>query len=203
MATIKKIYNPALKSPFQVGWSIDGKRYSRFFQTEEEQEKFANAMSPYIGGNNTEILNLDLPTIGDIIFVNRIREEVSFRNLWDFWAKHHKARESVTLFSAADNYIREMLTDGRVSKEHTYHMRRMLERLCETFSETLGEESTRRIVDRHFLSNGFDEVDAIFAWYQWRRYWEYVKVIRAWHILCKFGQKAWKDAASASLKRIS
>ncbi|MBO6103081.1 MAG: hypothetical protein J6P03_07490 [Opitutales bacterium] len=42
MAKITLRYCEGRKSPFQVAWSENGKRISRFFQTEDEREEFLN-----------------------------------------------------------------------------------------------------------------------------------------------------------------
>lgn len=139
---VRTLYNPEKASPFQVNWRIDGKRYSRFFPNEKEQEEFVSQMSPYIEGDKSDILKLDSTTSGDVIAVNKIRGKVSFMEMWRFYEKHHKEREVYTLWQGADTYIRS-LRQQNLNESYIIHARRIMERLCEAFGDTLLTEIKR------------------------------------------------------------
>ncbi len=143
---VRKLYNPKRSSPFQVSWRIDAKQYSRFFKTEADQEEFASQMSPYFDNDKIEILKLDTSAIGDIISINRKRGEVSFMEMWKFYEKHHKAREVLTLWQAADVYIRT-LKQQDLDKGYINHARNIMEKLCESLGDTLIEEIRRETLE--------------------------------------------------------
>ncbi|WYJ06569.1 hypothetical protein P3B99_004990 [Opitutia bacterium KCR 482] len=51
------------------------------------------------------LLGIDENTISDISYIESIRGNVSFRDMWEFWAKNHKLRRVLTLWDACDEYL--------------------------------------------------------------------------------------------------
>ena len=158
IAKLRKLYNPNRSSPFQVSWNIDGKRFSRFFRTEKERDQFATEMTPYFGEGTSEILKLDLPTVGDVISINRKRGDTTFKEIWDFWERHHKVRAVLTLFQACDKYVRDMWQKNERSKAYILHTRKILERLCDSYGDRLLETITRIELDDWIASLPFGAV---------------------------------------------
>ena len=125
-----------------MAWIVDKKRYSRFFKTEKEQEEFADTLIPFAGGEMSEILALDFHTQSEIIAVNKKRGDTSFVELWNFYQKHHKTREVLTLLQGADIYVRS-LWQQELNKNYVTHARLIMERLCESLGDTLIEDIKR------------------------------------------------------------
>lgn len=140
---IIKFYDDTRLSPFGVRWSIDGKRYSRFFKTEQEQDNLVREMEPFFNKSRIDILKLDSITIGEVLQIDRDRGETSFRDMWEFWKKHHKVQEVLTVFDACNRYIKDMKAKGENSMPYILHARKILERFCESFGERLVENITR------------------------------------------------------------
>lgn len=143
MSKIRLKYDPKRKSPFQVEWIKDEKRHSRFFETEDEREKFVEKLSRFVVGDNEEYLSVDDTTMSDIIIMNRERGKVPVSMIWEFWKKHHKTMELRTVFKAMDEYIRSLKLEGVVSKEYIQHSCKILERFCDSFGKAYLTEITR------------------------------------------------------------
>lgn len=135
-AKVRKSYDANRASPFVVSWNIKGKRFSKFFKTEEEQEDFAIKMSPYVNNDKSEIFTLSPSDINDILTINCEREDVAFIDMWRFYQKHHKTREVVSLLQGADIYIRSLRLQ-ELDANYITHARRIMERLCESYGEEL------------------------------------------------------------------
>lgn len=136
MATIKRRYEAGRLSPFQVIVFTNGKQYSKFFRTEEEQEKYVNAIYPYLQDDVSLIFKLEPQTIREILQIEHERESVSFGEIWRFWQQHHKTREVITVWNACDSYIR-MLKKADRNPEYVKHARKILERFCETYADEI------------------------------------------------------------------
>ena len=89
MVKITLKYCEGRKSPFQVSWSENGKRISRFFQTEDEREDFLKTKSFLSEARFGAIMDMDEETISDVAKIEMEREDVSFRDIWEFWKKNH------------------------------------------------------------------------------------------------------------------
>lgn len=135
-AKVRKSYDANRGSPFVVSWNIKGKRFSKFFKTEEEQEDFAMKMSPYVNKDKSEIFTLTPSDINDILTINSERENVAFIDIWKFYQKHHRAREVVSLLQGADIYIRNLRLQ-ELDANYITHARRIMERLCESYGDEL------------------------------------------------------------------
>ena len=135
-AKVRKSYDANRASPFVVSWNIKGKRFSKFFKTEAEQENFAMKMSPYVNEDKSEIFSLSPTDISDILTINSERENVSFIDIWRFYQKHHKTREVVSLLQGADVYIRSLRIQ-ELDPNYITHARRIMERLCESYGDEL------------------------------------------------------------------
>lgn len=90
MAKITLRYCEGRKSPFQVAWSENGKRISRFFQTEDEREEFLNTKRFLSEAKFGAIMDMDEEAISDVAKIEMEREDVSFRDIWEFWKKNHQ-----------------------------------------------------------------------------------------------------------------
>ena len=143
MARITKIYNEGRKSPFQVLWRDKGKRYSRFFATEADRDKFIE-MNAFLEDDQFAVLfNLSKEEITDVAKIKLLKGELTYREIWQFWAKHHRAQEMITCWNACNAYIIDLRRDGR-SERHVVRVRRILELFCETFGEAYLESITRK-----------------------------------------------------------
>ena len=105
---VRKSYDSIRKSPFKVSWTIDKKRHARYFQSEEEQEHFANQIASTISTDKAMILKLDQSTINDIIAIDKMRGNTPFMAIWEFYVRNNKVREVMTLLQGADAYIRSL-----------------------------------------------------------------------------------------------
>ena len=135
MAKITKRYCEGRKSPYQLFWIEDGVRHSRFFETEEARDDFLR-LNGHLDKRSFEALSgIDENTISDISYIESIRGNVSFRDMWEFWAKNHKSRRVLTLWDACDEYLRDMRKAEKAKPEHIRHVRRVLEVLIESFGK--------------------------------------------------------------------
>ena len=143
MAKITLRYCEGRKSPFQVAWSENGKRISRFFQTEDEREDFLKTKTFLSEAKFGAIMAMDEETISDVAKIEMEREDVSFRDLWEFWKKHHKGIKMINLWLACNNYLKDLKTNNKVSPAHYTHVRKIMETLCEGFDERLVSDIPR------------------------------------------------------------
>jgi Site-specific recombinase XerD len=143
MAMITKKYCEDRKAPFQVLWRENGKRYSRFFETEESRENFIELHSFLEKDHFEALLKMPNDTITDIARIEILRGEATFKDIWSFWAKHHQATELITLWNACDNYIRNMREIGK-PESHVVRVRRILESLCDDYGDRFLESLTRK-----------------------------------------------------------
>ena len=135
MARITKKYCEGRKSPYQLAWIEQGKRMSRFFETEELRDEFLR-LNGFLEKQSFEaLMSLSESTIADIARIESLRGETTFKELWEFWSKNHKAKRVITLWDACDEYVRDMRENGKADKEHIRHVRRILETLVESFGE--------------------------------------------------------------------
>lgn len=81
MAKIALRYCEGRKSPFQIAWSENGTRMSRFFETEEEREEFLNKKQFLSEEKFGAIMAMDEETISDVAKIEMEREDVSFRDI--------------------------------------------------------------------------------------------------------------------------
>ena len=90
MAKITKKYHPDRKSPYQVLWREDGKKYSRFFESEKTRDEFVEMYSFLESGQFEVLMKMSKQTVTEVAKIEARRGEISFREIWTFWAKHHK-----------------------------------------------------------------------------------------------------------------
>lgn len=135
MAKITKRYCEGRKSPYQLFWIEDSVRHSRFFETEEARDDFLRLNGHLDKRSFEALLGIDENTISDISYIESIRGNVSFRDMWEFWAKNHKLRRVLTLWDACDEYLRDMRKAEKAKPEHIRHVRRVLEVLVESFGD--------------------------------------------------------------------
>lgn len=143
MAKITLRYCEGRKSPFQIAWSENGKRISRFFQTEDEREDFLNKKQFLSEEKFGAIMAMDEETISDVAKIEMEREDVSFRDIWEFWKKNHKGIKIISLWMACNNYLKDLKTNNKISSAHYYHVRKILETLCDSFDERNVSDITR------------------------------------------------------------
>ena len=111
MAKITKRYCEGRKSPYQLFWIEGGVRHSRFFETEEARDDFLRLNGHLDKRSFEALLGIDENTISDISYIESIRGNVSFRDMWEFWAKNHKSRRVLILWDACDDG-----SDGTIQK---------------------------------------------------------------------------------------
>lgn len=143
MAKITKIYAEGRKAPFQVMWREDGKRYSRFFEDEAAREAFIMTNSYLETEQFGALMKMSKDTVTDVAKIEKMRGEISFREIWAFWAKHHKTQDMITVWNACDSYIRNMRHTGR-PESHVVRVRRILEQFCDDFGDALLDHITRK-----------------------------------------------------------
>ena len=90
MAKVTLKYCESRKSPYQVAWTDNGTRISRFFKTEEERDEFLNTKRFLSESKFGAIMAMDEEAIGDVAKIEMERGEISFRDIWEFWKRHHK-----------------------------------------------------------------------------------------------------------------
>lgn len=187
MATITKRYQAGLKSPFQVRWRVDGKYRSRYFENSEAQGDFAQKLSEMLGADAPNVLSLERHELRDIAKAYTLkRPEVSFTLMAEFWNKHHRDREQITLWNAADLYLRTMKQSGDRSIEYLKHVRKQLEHLCDTYGETLLERIARPQLEEWLNNLPYGPITK-------RNYRSGIRA--AWSF---FEKKGWVDAGVAS-----
>ncbi len=144
MAVITKKYCNDRKSPFQLTWrDDDGKRISRFFETEEARDEFIR-QHDYLEKRSFEaLMTLDDRTISEIAKIESERGQITFKEIWEFWEKHHKAKRVLTLWNACDEYLVDMFEHEKMGKDHLRHIRRVLEVLVEKFGHRRVEDIRR------------------------------------------------------------
>ena len=143
MARITKRYCEGRKSPYQIAWIEHGKRMSRFFESEESRDEFLKTNGFLEKQSFEALMSLDKNTIADIARIESLRGKTTFKDLWEFWAKNHKAKRVITLWDACDEYVRDMRENEKADKEHIRHVRRILETLVESFGERFVPEIKR------------------------------------------------------------
>lgn len=139
---VRKSYDSIRKSPFKVSWTIDKKRHARYFQSEEEQEHFANQIASTITTDKAMILKLDPSTINDIIAIDKMRGNTPFMAIWEFYVRNNKVREVMTLLQGADAYIRS-LWQQEFDESYVKHARLIMERLCQSYGHEFLEAIRR------------------------------------------------------------
>lgn len=154
MATITKKYCETRKAPFQVLWRENGMRYSRFFESEESRDEFIELHGFLEGDLFESLLKMSKDTITDVAKIEQMRGEVSFKELWSFWAKHHKAQNMITTWNACDAYIRDMRIQGK-PESHVVRVRRILEQFCADFGDDFLESITRKELENWINSIPF------------------------------------------------
>lgn len=149
---VRKLYDATRSSPFKVSWTIDKKRHSRFFQTEEEQEAFAMEIAKNIHPDRAPILKLDNSAINDIIAIDKMRGNTPFMAIWEFYERHHRVREVVSLLGGADAYIRSLRLQD-FCESYIVHARLVMERLCQSYGDQYLEA-----IRREHLETWLDEL---------------------------------------------
>lgn len=143
MAKITKRYCEGKKSPYQLSWIERGNRHSRFFQTEELRDEFIKS-NGYLEKQSFEaLLTLDNDTISDIARIESMRGSTTFKEIWEFWARNHKAKRVLTLWDACDEYVRDMIQEEKAIPEHIRHVRKILEALVDSFGDRFVEDINR------------------------------------------------------------
>ncbi len=143
MAKITKKCCNDRKSPFQLCWSENGKRYSRFFESEEARDEFLK-QHDYLEKQSFEaLMKLDDKTIRAIARIESERGNVTFIEMWEFWKKHHKAKRVVKLWDACNEYLLDMLENEKATMEHARHVRKILETLVEDLGDRNVDTITR------------------------------------------------------------
>lgn len=143
MAKITKKYEATRKAPFRVLWREKGTRHSRFFETEEARDAFIQMHSFLEEERFGALIKMSKDTITDIAKIDQMRGEISFREIWAFWAKHHKTQDMITVWNACDSYIRDMRATGK-PESHVVRVRRILEQFCTDFGDALLDHITRK-----------------------------------------------------------
>ena len=103
-------------------------------------------------------MGIDENTISDISYIESIRGNVSFRDMWEFWAKNHKTKRVLTLWDACDEYLRDMRKTEKAKPEHIRHVRRVLEVLVESFGDRLLQDISRKELENWLKSLKFAPV---------------------------------------------
>jgi len=153
MANIIKTYYEDRKSPFKVKWTVDGKRWSRFFTTEKEREDFITELNKIECAGETELLKLSPARRFEMLsLLKMIPEDIPLTEIGRFWNKHHKATEVKKLWDCADEYIRTLNMNKDKCPSYVNHARRIMELLCRDFSDTLVTEITRQTLEK-WLAN--------------------------------------------------
>ena len=143
MATITKKYCEDRKAPYQVLWRENGKRYSRFFESEESREEFISLHGFLENEQFESLLKMSKESITDVAKIEQLRGEITFREIWSFWAKHHKTQNMIKTWDACDAYIRNLREVGR-PESHIVRVRRILEQFCVNFGDTYLDHITRK-----------------------------------------------------------
>lgn len=143
MAKITKKYHASRKAPFEVLWRENGKRYSRFFETESSRDAFIEMHSFLEEDQFEALMRMPKESINDVARIEALRGEVPFREIWAFWAKHHKTQNMITVWNACDSYIRDMVKNQK-PQSHVVRVRRILELFCEEFADKFLEHITRK-----------------------------------------------------------
>lgn len=158
MAKITKRYCEGRRSPFQLSWSDKGKRISRFFDTEEGRDEFLQKFSFLEDQSFQGLITIEQQAIEDIGRIETLRGSTSYRELWEFWAKHHKNKIVMKLWDACDAYLRDMIQNEKANTEHIRHVRRILEALVETFGERLVEDIEREELEKWLFALPYSPV---------------------------------------------
>ena len=158
MAKITKRYCEGRKSPYQLFWIEGGVRHSRFFETEEARDDFLRLNGHLDKRSFEALLGIDENTISDISYIESIRGNVSFRDMWEFWAKNHKTKRVLTLWDACDEYLRDMRKTEKAKPEHIRHVRRVLEVLVESFGDRFLQDISRNELENWLKSLKFAPV---------------------------------------------
>ena len=107
MAKITKRYCGGRKSPYQLTWSEQGSRHSRFFETERERDEFLRVNDYLEKSSFQSLMKLDMDTISDIARIESMRGKITFREIWEFWERNHTAKRVLKLWDACDEYSGE------------------------------------------------------------------------------------------------
>ncbi len=158
MGKITKTYHANRRSPFQVSWIEKGKRISRFFDTEDARDEFLKEYSFLENQSFQGLMSIDSTAIADIARIETLRGTTSYRELWEFWAKHHQNRVVMKLWDACDAYLRDMIQNEKANTEHIRHVRRILEALVEVFGERLVEDVAREELEKWLSSLPYSPV---------------------------------------------
>lgn len=143
MATIVKKYQANRKSPFLVVFRINNQRVSRFFETEAERDAFIEKHTFLDDNGMKAMMGLSKQETIDIAVIKSLKkDDVSFRDIWEFWAKHNKAQEMLTVWEACDRYVKDLKEQKR-DKNHITRVKRILEQFCEHFENALVEHVSR------------------------------------------------------------
>ncbi len=156
MAKITKKYYADRKSPFALSWYSEGKRISRFFDTEEARDIFINTHSFLEEKSFESLMAMERSTIADVALIESKRGEVSFREIWEFWQKNHQQVEMISLWNACHLYVNEVLANS--SLEHTKHVRKILENLCNVIGDKLVSSIMRAELETFLRELAFSPV---------------------------------------------
>lgn len=140
---IIKKYRVGRKSPFQVLWREQGKRYSRFFFTESERDLFIEKLSALNGGLQSVLKHWSNESVREHLQFEAERKDVPISAIWDFWKRNHKEVELITVWTACNNYILDMKAQNR-EITHIKRVSRILELFCETYEHSFVEHITRQ-----------------------------------------------------------
>lgn len=144
MVKVTKKYCEGRSSPYQVMWTEHGNRISRFFDTEEARDEFLQKYGFLEDMSFKALMSLKDSAIADIARVESLRGEVTYKELWDFWAKHHVSQRVVKLWDACNNYLRDLKESGKADVKHLKHARKILETLLEeNFADKITSEVSR------------------------------------------------------------
>lgn len=158
MGKITKKYHSNRRSPFQVAWIEKGKRISRFFDTEDARDEFLKEYSFLENQSFQGLMTIDSNAIADIARIETLRGTTTYREIWEFWAKHHQNRVVMKVWDACDAYLRDMIQNEKANTEHIRHVRRILEALVETFGERLVEDIGREELEKWLFSLPYSPV---------------------------------------------
>lgn len=94
------------------------------------------------GDTFATLLKMRKYAAADVAKIEQMRGGASFKEIWSFRVKHHKARDMVTVCNACDNYVRNMREVGK-PESHVVRVRRILEQFCPDFGDGLLNSITR------------------------------------------------------------
>ncbi len=127
-------YRDGRKAPWEARWWVNRQMRTRFFETEDERNRFIKNFSREIIQHGEEVYKFDKNRMRRWQEADLIAPDVDPVEMARHWVATHEAAQLVTLKDGVARFLKELELAGR-TKEYRAHVREYLKRFASEFGE--------------------------------------------------------------------